>query len=105
MRSWSIVTQSDTPVSWPTSPGNSSNVTVFMSAPSYDAGFALAPIAVADEAFIELASRMARQFRFEIDGARAFDRRQTLAAIGDEFLRQRGAGLAPIGRLHHRFHL
>src|SRR5580698_1456262 len=110
MRSWSISTQSETPISWPASPGRSSKVTCFIGpesfqCPSDDAGVALAPIAVADEALVELAGGMARQLALEIDRARAFDRRQALAAIGDELGGELWPDLRPVGGLHHRLHL
>src|ERR1700742_304748 len=89
MRSWSIVTQSDTPTSWPTILAMSSKATVCISlSPLDDAGFAFAPIAVADEALIELAGGVTRQFLLEIHRARAFDRRELLAAIGHQLVRQ-----------------
>src|SRR5260221_5188513 len=47
------------------------------------AGSAL-PIAVAQQSFVELSGGMARQLGCEVDAARAFDRREMLAAVGHQ---------------------
>src|SRR5882672_9139706 len=67
------------------------------------AGSAL-PVAIAQQAFIELSGGMARQLGFEVDAARAFEGRQMLAAIGHQLLGQGGARVFPVARLHNSLH-
>src|SRR5690554_5919943 len=50
------------------------------SARSDDLAVLVAPIAVANEALVELARRMTRQLFLKVDGARAFDRRKLVLA-------------------------
>src|SRR5882757_5102858 len=58
------------------------------------AGSAL-PIAVAQQAFIELSGGMARQLGCEVDATRAFEGRQVGTAIGHQLLGQSGACVFP----------
>src|SRR5579863_7713810 len=63
------------------------------------------PVAVAQGSLVELAGRQARQLGLEVDRARAFVVRETLAAEGDQFGLRFRAGVAAGHELDHRLHL
>src|SRR6185437_11004557 len=71
---------------------------------SDNARLAFSPVAVPDQPLVELAGRMARQLRVEIDRPRTFDRGKARAAIGDQFLGELRRRVLPVQRLHHRLH-
>src|SRR5215472_16457969 len=64
----------------------------------------LSPIAVADEALVELARGVTRQLAFEVDGARTLDRREALPAPRDQFGGEFRCRVFPIEGLHDRLH-
>src|SRR5262245_51109835 len=85
-------------------PRASSVVTTNCGPTLYDLAFASLPVAVAQQALVELARRMTRQLGLEIDAARALDGREVLAAERQKFLGQRRAGIDHAARLDDRLH-
>ncbi len=78
---------------------------IWRTGPSDDARRAVAPVAIAQDALVELAGRQAGQLGLEIDRARHLLAREVGAAIGDQFVCQRLARLIARHGLDHGLHL
>src|SRR4051812_30193367 len=72
---------------------------------SHDARRRVAPVAVTDEALVELAGRWARELTIGVDRPRAFVVREVLAAEREQLAFEIWPRRVEVGRLHDCVHL
>src|SRR5262249_45953578 len=75
------------------------------SALSQDSRLAILPVAIAQQALVQLAGWQARELGFEVDRARALVVGKMFSAVLDELAFEDGSGVDTVHHLHDRFHL